>query len=86
MFVPPVFLIPRVITHVKRGKEQGTLVIPSWQSAHWWPSLSQSPEFFHPFVLDWREIPLYESTFSPGSAPADLLCLLSLALERLVAF
>ena len=26
--VPPVFLIPRVISHMKVGKEQGTLIIP----------------------------------------------------------
>lgn len=70
--VPPVFLIPRVINHMKLGREQGTLIIPFWQSAHWWPLVSPSPGVFHPFVLDWREIPLHESTFLPGSAAADL--------------
>ena len=70
--VPPVFLVPRVIDHMKVGKEKGTLIIPFWQSAHWWPLVSRSPGVFHPFVLDWREIPLHESTFLPGSAAADL--------------
>ena len=69
--VPPVFLIPRVINHMKLGKEQGTLIIPFWQSAHWWPLVTRSPGVFHPFVLDWREIPLHESTFLPGSAAGD---------------
>ena len=71
MLVPPVFLVPRVINHMKVGKEQGNLIIPFWQSAHWWPLVSRSPGVFHPFVLDWREIPLHESTFLPGSAAAD---------------
>ena len=70
--VPPVFLIPRVISHMRLGSEQGTLVVPFWQSAHWWPLLSPGPGIFHPFVVDWREIPLHESTFLPGSAAADL--------------
>ena len=70
--VPPVFLIPRVINHMKLDREQGTLIIPFWQSAHWWPLVSRGPGVFHPFVLDWREIPLHESTFLPGSAAADL--------------
>ena len=69
--VPPVLLIPRVINHMKLGKEQGTLIIPFWQSAHWWPLVSGSPRVFHPFVLDCREIPLHESTFVPHSTAAD---------------
>lgn len=56
---------------MKLGKEQGTLIIPFWQSAHWWPLVTRSPGVFHPFVLDWREIPLHESTFLPGSAAGD---------------
>lgn len=46
--------------------------MPFWQSTHWWLLLSQSPRVFHPFVLDWLEIPLHECTFLPGSATADL--------------
>lgn len=70
--VPPVFLVPRVISHSRLGNEQGTLIVSFWQSAHRWPLLSSSPGVFHPFVVDWREIPLHETIFLPGSAGTDL--------------
>ena len=47
--VPPVFLIPRVIRHMKSGKEHGTLVVPFWPSAHWWPMLCMGLGSLHPF-------------------------------------
>ena len=68
---PLVFLIPRVINHMRLGREKGTLIISFCQSANWWPLVSRSPGVFQPFVLDWREILLHEFTFFPGSAAAD---------------
>ena len=70
--VPPVYLVPRVIRHMKAGREEGTLVIPFWPSAAWWPLLSPRSGQFYPWVLGWQDIPLHENTFLPGSATADL--------------
>ena len=70
--VPPVYLVPRVIRHMKAGREEGTLVIPFWPSAAWWPLLSSRSGQFYPWVLGWQDIPLHEHTFLPGSAAADL--------------
>ena len=39
---PPVALIPRVIGHAKVCKAVGTLVVPGWPSARFWPVLHSS--------------------------------------------
>ena len=70
--VPPVFLIPRVIRHMRDNREHGTLIVPYWPSAPWWPLLYERRNQFRPFVADHCEVPLHEHTFLPGSAAADL--------------
>ena len=34
---PPPFLIPKVISHMHTNKEDGTVIVPLWTSAPWWP-------------------------------------------------
>ena len=36
---PPPYLIPRVLKHMSAAGEIGTLLIPRWPSAVWWPLL-----------------------------------------------
>ena len=36
---PPPYLIPRVLKHMSAGGEDGTLIVPKWPSASWWPPL-----------------------------------------------
>ena len=36
---PPPFLVPRELWHMSVGKENGTLLVPEWRSAPWWPLL-----------------------------------------------
>jgi len=36
---PPPYLIPRAIRHTKETSAKGTLVVPSWPSAPFWPIL-----------------------------------------------
>ena len=52
--VPPVHLIPRVITHMKTSPCEGVLVVPFWPSAAYWPLLISSKSKFLPFVIDYR--------------------------------
>ena len=47
---PPPSLIPRVISHAETCKAQGTLVVPCWESAPFWPLLW--PEDFGQKVKD----------------------------------
>ena len=36
---PPPCLVARVIGYAEVCKAQGTLIVPAWQSAHYWPVL-----------------------------------------------
>ena len=55
---PPVTLIPRVIGHAKVCKAVGTLVVPGWPSAPFWPVLHPSVGRFADFVSEVEELPL----------------------------
>ena len=39
---PPVRLVPRVISHAQVCKVVGTLIVPCWPSAPFWPHTSQN--------------------------------------------
>ena len=45
-FPPPVF-IPKVLKQMERGGEDGTITVPLWKSALWWPLLSA--DGLHPY-------------------------------------
>ena len=65
---PPPFLVPRVLRHMAVGKEDGTLLIPEWHSAPWWPLLVTRCGTWKKFVVSSMRIQLYEGIFIPGSA------------------
>lgn len=70
--VPPVYLIPRILRHMRYGQEFGTLIVPLWPSAPWWPLFSMQNFHFYPWVRACWEVPLHQFTFLPGSAYSDL--------------
>ena len=37
--VPPIYLVQKVLTHVVQCKASGTLIVPNWRSAQFWPLL-----------------------------------------------
>ena len=43
---PPPKLIPRVLQHLAFSKAEGTLIVPEWPSAHWWPLVYQGNDCF----------------------------------------
>lgn len=53
--VPPVHLIADTIRHLELCTAQGTLVVPKWTSAHFWPLLVNSDGKFKTFVIDYVE-------------------------------
>ena len=63
---PPVYLIPRVIKHARACKATGTLVVPCWPSAAFWPIICPDGEKFADFILDMIELPQMEGTIVPG--------------------
>ena len=62
-------LIPRVLRHAQHFKEEGTLVVPQWESAPFWPLICPDREDFASFVVAWCELhvpPCIEMLFIPG--------------------
>ena len=69
---PPVALVPRVIRHAQACGAVGTLVVPCWFSAPFWPILCPDSNFFADFVVDIRELPRFQHLFLPGLSGAVL--------------
>lgn len=63
---PPVYLIPRTIRHAKACKAGGTLLVPYWPSAVFWPMIYNDSDRFADFVLDVIELPQVQDTIIPG--------------------
>ena len=69
---PPVYLVARVIGHARVCKASGTLIVPEWQSAPFWPLLHPSKGEFADFVFDIQELPLSEFLILPGLSGSTL--------------
>ena len=52
---PPVSLVSKVLIHMERCKARGTLVIPKWESANFWPLLVNGDGKFKGFIKDYDE-------------------------------
>ena len=49
---PPIYLIPKVIRHMKRCRAKGALIVPEWLSGLFWPVLCKNQYEFEHFVKD----------------------------------
>ena len=49
---PPVSLIIPVIRHMSVCKATGTLIVPSWPSAIFWPAIKTEPGKFAPYLWE----------------------------------
>ena len=63
---PLPYLIPKVIQHMMDGGEDGTLIVPLWPSAPWWPLLTTNGRYLQPCILEWMDLPLRDSMFKPA--------------------
>jgi hypothetical protein len=63
-FCPPISLIVQVVKRMAASKAIGTLVVPRWQSSHFWPHICPDGTHLHGHVRDWR---LMNTSFSPSS-------------------
>ena len=61
-----------MIGHAKVCKAVGTLVVPGWPSAPFWPVLHPSVGGFADFVSEVEELPLSEWLILPGLSGASL--------------
>ena len=64
--VPPIFLIPRVLNHLATFGRRGTLVVPAWPSAPFWP-LIFTDECLSPIISNAFQIPVGTAVFCLGN-------------------
>lgn len=71
LFAPP-YLVPRVLRHMRDGREDGTLLVPEWPSAPWWPLFAKHGSW-HGFVTASLRIQPLGGSFHPGR-DSNLFC------------
>ena len=59
-------LVPRLLKHAEVTKAEGTLVVPQWISAPFWPLLFPDGKQVAPFVKQVVELPRQKNLFLPG--------------------
>ena len=67
-WVPPVYLVSRTLRHAEVCKAVGTLLVPAWKSAPFWPLLCPDGHYLAPFVHHCMFIPFHTSFFFPGKS------------------
>ena len=69
---PPLFLVPRLLKHARVTRAKGTLIIPRWASAPFWPLIF--PDGVNPaeFVKEIKELPRIEGLFIEGHSGCNL--------------
>ena len=83
---PPVYLTCKVIKHMELCCAQGTLIVPLWKSAHFWPILCSDGFHWSTFIHDWVILPNFPNLFIRGKAKNSIfgskpLAFVSLALH-----
>lgn len=63
---PPISLIPRVLLHMANCSATGTLIVPLWCSAPFWPMLTDDGIHFRDFVVDFIDLPTSKEAYIPG--------------------
>ena len=69
---PPLTLVPCVIGHARVCRAMGTLIVPCWLSAPFWPLLQPSRAIFAQFVKEAVVLPQSELLILPGLSGSSL--------------
>ena len=64
---PPICLILRVLHHMRNCKASGSLIVPLWHSAPFWPMICPDGERFASFIVDWMELPTFKEAYISGN-------------------
>ena len=70
--VPPTTLIGRVLCHMRDCKALGTLIVPMWKSAQFWPLSCSDGVHLNSFVKDCLFLPNIPDLFVKGRAQNTL--------------
>ena len=68
---PPASLIVQVFSRLKSFKAAGTLIIPKWTSAMFWPVICPDGSHLEEHIMDWR---LLNVSFHPPTLGNSLFC------------
>ena len=63
---PPPHLVPQTLKHMRSCCAQGTLIVPLWRSAPFWPLFTTDGFHVAHFVEDWVDLPSLKTTFCMG--------------------
>lgn len=69
---PPLYLVCRVLQHARVCKSSGTLIVPQWESAVFWPVLCPDGKHFAEFVQGVIQLPHTYDLIVPGKLGASL--------------
>ena len=67
-WVPPVHLVSGMLRHAEVCKAMGTLIVPAWKSAPYWPLLCPDGCHLASFVHECMLIPYFETLFLYGKS------------------
>ena len=67
-WVPPLHLVGRAIRHAKACNAMGSLLVPAWKSAPFWPLLCPDGNHLAPFIHQWMFFPFTYELFLPGKS------------------
>jgi hypothetical protein len=70
--VPPIYLVIRAIKHLVLYRGKGTLIIPRWISAPFWPFIFQKNLVYQDYVKDVLEFTETNRIYTKGSNPKCL--------------
>ena len=69
--VPPIYLLPRVLDMIFANECHGTLILPSWASAPWWPRICSSKGWVD-CIKEVCYLPCDADVFVGGTCPWNL--------------
>ena len=69
---PPIYLIPRVLGHAQKTSAKGTLIVPQWLSAPFWPILFASDSSVSQSVVATQVIEKEKVVICPGRSGSQL--------------
>ena len=65
-WVPPLHLVCRTITHAAQCNAKGTLIIPAWRSAPYWPIVCPDGCHLARFIHQWSAMSFFPAMFRGG--------------------
>ena len=85
MFVPPIFLIPRVLKYMRECRAIGTLIVPCWPSANYWSMICPSGNGFIDQGIGYTDLPVTKMFYIPGKSKRSIFGITDLTLRMLAS-